>query len=205
MIISISGLIGSGKDSVANYLVSEYGFQRESWAGALKDAICNIFDWNRDMLEGNTIESRKWRETPDVWWSNELEMNITPRYVMQYFGTNVCRNNFHDDIWVKSLENRLRKTNKNIVISDTRFPNELYSVKKLNGISWRITRGEDPLWIKDYQSMSIDDFTQKYPTIHASEYASVGLVYDTYIENNSNLNDLYSKISSLVEDHLSST
>ena len=57
MLIGLVGLIGSGKDTVAERLVSHHGFVRDSFAQSLKDATASIFGWDREMLEGNT-ESR---------------------------------------------------------------------------------------------------------------------------------------------------
>ena len=119
MIIAISGLIGSGKDTAADYLVNLHEFKRESFADNLKDAICNIFGWDREMLEGRSKSSREWREQVDPWWSARLNIpHLTPRWVLQYMGTDVIRGNFHDDMWLASLENKLRKTDDDIVISD---------------------------------------------------------------------------------------
>ena len=69
MLIGLVGLISSGKDTVANRLVSHHGFIQDSFAKSLKDAVSNIFGWSREMLEGNTKESRAWREQPDKFWS----------------------------------------------------------------------------------------------------------------------------------------
>ena len=38
-IIGIVGFIGSGKDTVADYLVNFHRFKRESFANSLKDAV----------------------------------------------------------------------------------------------------------------------------------------------------------------------
>ncbi len=62
MIIAISGLIGSGKDTVADYLVNLHEYRRESFAGNLKDGMSAIFGWDREMLEGRSKSSREWRE-----------------------------------------------------------------------------------------------------------------------------------------------
>ena len=126
MIIGFCGLIGSGKDTAADYLVNFHGFKRESFANTLKDAVAAVFGWDRELLEGRTNSAREWREQIDPWWSERLDMpNLTPRLVLQLWGTEVCRRAFHDDIWIASVENKLRKTKDNIVITDCRFPNEI--------------------------------------------------------------------------------
>ena len=96
-----------------------------SFAGALKDVVLIIFGWPRDKLEGLTKEDREWREQINCWWSKTLEMPLlSPRYVLQYFGTDLFRNQWHPYIWVKVVENQL-KTYENIVITDCRFENEI--------------------------------------------------------------------------------
>ena len=60
MIIGVTGFIGSGKDTIANYLVAKHGFVRDSFAGTLKDAVAQVFGWDRELLEGLTPEAREW-------------------------------------------------------------------------------------------------------------------------------------------------
>ena len=72
MIIGFVGLIGSGKDTAADYLVNNRGFKRDSFAAPLKDAVANVFGWDRQLLEGATAESRHWREQTDLWWASRL-------------------------------------------------------------------------------------------------------------------------------------
>lgn len=202
MIISLAGLIGSGKDTISDYLVNSHGFRRESWAGTLKDAVASVFGWDRILLEGKTSESRKWREVPDEWWSNRLGIDVTPRRVLQEWGTEVCREAYHDDIWIASLENKLRKTTDNIVISDSRFPNEIDSVKKLGGITIRVKRGPDPVWVDEFTKTGRTlEFAKKYPKVHASEFSSINCSYDYVIQNDGTIDDLYNKINDLLQSH----
>ena len=141
MIIGICGLIGSGKDTIADYLVNIHQFRRESFANTLKDAVSAVFGWDRELLEGRTKHSRAWREQRDEWWSERLGREITPRLMLQLWGTEVCRRGFHDDIWIASLENKLRNSRDDIVISDCRFPNEIKSIKRTGGMVIRVVRG----------------------------------------------------------------
>lgn len=208
MIIGITGRIGSGKDTIAEYLIANYGYQRMSYASTLKDAVAAIFHWDREMLEGSTKESREIREQVDEWWAKRLDMpHLTPRWVLQYFGTDVCRKAFHDDIWIASLENKLAKIGDNVVISDCRFPNELNSLKRLGATTIRVERGEKPNWYLDALIVSKGKQHPMYNgaikfleqnKIHASEYSSVGLEYDHEINNDSTLEDLYSKVDSII-------
>jgi hypothetical protein len=203
MIIGICGFIGSGKDTVADYLVNFHEFRRESFASTLKDAVASVFGWDRTMLEGRTKEAREWREQVDPWWAARLDMpTLTPRWVLQYWGTEVCRKAFHDDIWIASLENKLRNSKDHVVISDCRFPNEITSIRNAGGqIVW-VQRGLLPEWydvaVDANQGSNVALNDLKRLKIHASETAWVGTDFDAIIDNNSTIDDLYKQASSLL-------
>jgi len=216
-IIGIVGLIGAGKDTVADYLVNFYRFKRESFANSLKDAVSQVFGWDRELLEGRTQESREWREQHDEWWTKRLKQEITPRRILQYWGTEVVRKGFHDDMWVASLENRLRKSTDDIVITDCRFPNEIKAIRNAGGIVVRIKRGAEPAWFDDAKSMNkgpgrnmswaLSKHRIEELGIHASETAWVGQKFDIVLNNDGTLDELYHQIelhitSSQVSDRL---
>jgi hypothetical protein len=208
MIVGVSGFIGSGKDTIADYLITFKGFKRMSYAGPLKDAVASIFGWDRDLLEGTTKYSREWRDQVDPWWAERLDIkHLTPRWVLQQWGTEVGRRAFHDDIWIASIENQLRTVKDDIVISDCRFPNELKSIKKMGGITIRVSRGENPVWYDAAMAYSKGYYAKEYPdamkileshNVHASEYSSVGLNYDHYVENNGTIDQLHKRIDSII-------
>lgn len=201
MILSLSGSIGSGKDTVASYLVANHGFKHESWADSLKGAISIIFGWDRELLEGKTEESRIWREKIDPWWSTKLGMpHLSPRWVLQHWGTNIGRG-FHENLWTSSLEKHLMSAQKT-VISDTRFLNEVASIKSLGGKTILIQRGPVPDWHEIARKANTGD-TEAAKTlealgIHPSEYSFVGIKFDHVIENNGTLEDLYKQIQKIV-------
>lgn len=204
MIIGITGLIASGKDTAADYLIRFHGFKKLSYAGTLKDTVAAVFGWDREMLEGTTQSSREWREQVDEWWAERLGLpHLTPRWILQYWGTEVCRKNFHNDIWVASVENQIRRSGDNIVITDCRFKNELDAIKKSGGITVRIERGEQPDWLVDAVGYNYYGDPQALARltdlgIHASEYSSVGLDYDHTIKNNGTIDELHNNIKSII-------
>ena len=214
MIIGFVGLIGSGKDTAADYLVNFHGFRRDSFASTLKDAVAHVFGWDRTLLEGRTAEAREWREQRDEWWSARLGKNITPRWILQYWGTDLCRVGFHDDIWVASLENKMRKTGDNIVISDVRFPNEIRAIHNSEGIVVRIQRGLDPEWMdaaKSYNrgpngnsNWSLSKGKLDKLKIHASEYSWVGGDIDYTVNNDITIDSLFDQIHTIVKDRVPS-
>ena len=208
MIICVCGFIGSGKDTIADYLTNFHGYRRESFANSLKDAVAQVFGWDRTMLEGRTKQAREWREQVDPWWSERLKMpNLTPRWILQYWGTEVCRRAFHDDIWIASLENKLRNSKDDIVISDCRFPNEIKSIKNAGGIVIRVVRGAEPDWYNDAADMNAGDKCMNYMMgktrmqllgIHASETAWVGTKFDAVMDNNGTIDDLYEQVLGII-------
>jgi len=201
-VVGICGLIGHGKDSAAGYLIAE-GYQRISFAGVLKDACASIFGWDRILLEGNTPESRAFREQIDKWWANRLDIpNFTPRYALQYVGTDVLRTHFHPDIWVAACERQVEMAEKNVVISDCRFFNELEVIKKLGGKTAVVWRHELPLWWATACNVN-ESKTNKEPTnsmkvvfpdVHSSEWSWAGWDFDVSIDNTKSYEELKEEV-----------
>jgi len=197
MIIGICGLIGSGKGTVADTLVEKHNFKKISFADKLKDGVASVFGWDRDMLEGETVESREWRETQDDFWTKETGRTITPRLVLQEFGTECMRNGFSDNIWVSLVKQEiLNNPTVNFVIPDVRFKNEVEMVKKLNGQVWVVKRGADPVWFRMYQDIGVEP-----QDVHRSEWEWAQTDFNQVIYNDSDLDALNGQ----VQDRLAST
>ncbi|NQY58437.1 hypothetical protein [Cognatishimia sp.] len=210
MIIGLLGLIGSGKGTCADYLIDK-GYKKASFADSVKDAVSVIFQWPRHLLEGDTPESREWREQVDSYWDAILDLPepITPRYMLQYVATDLFRDNFFYDIWIHSFKRRY-SDHKNLVIPDVRFPNEMLAIKQLRGKLIRVSRGEDPKWLTDLKELcyhntnSLENVLQdvvdkhKIDKPHVSEWAYLrsSSLIDCHIENNSTVEDLYLNLES---------
>ena len=191
MLIGVVGLIGSGKGTVSDRLVQKHNFRKDSFAKSLKDAVSSMFNWDREMLEGKTEESRAWREKPDVFWSKRFGKDVTPRWVLQYFGTEVMRQGMHDAIWIDSC--MARYDGKPTVIADTRFENEIKIIREMGGSILLVKRGQDPDWFTDYVEGNVVP-----KNVHLSEYAWAKSEYDHLITNDGTLEDLHSKIDDLI-------
>lgn len=197
MIIGIAGFKSSGKDTIAEYLINEYGFKRLSFASAVKDILSIMFSWPRDKLEGLTKEDREWREMVDPWWSKKLQMpELTPRFVMQYIATDLFRNHFNQDIWINIVEKQLEENKyTNIVITDCRFQNEINMIKNIGGKIIQVHRNV-PEWFYKYRSG--EDRHEIY-LIHRSETEWIRCHRDYDIDNDNTMEELHKKIKDIVE------
>lgn len=212
MIIGICGLIGSGKDTIASHLAERYSYERYSWASPLKDITAQLFGWDRGMLEGTTPEQRAAREIRDDWWSAKLGKDWTPRYGLQYMGTEVMRNALHTDIWVLAGMKRIAGKSS-VVIPDTRFPNEIKAIRELGGIIWNVRRGPVPEWYAAltgfkadhtlHTAWDVDNFMRStYPSIHASEYSWHGTEFDAVFHNDATIDRLKQSVDSVIGDQI---
>ncbi len=142
-IVGIIGYAGSGKGTVADAFVKN-GWKKESFADPLKDAVSVLFGWPRELLEGDTPESREFREKVNDHWATLLNRpGLTPRKILQEFGSEVIRDSFHDEFWVKCMESRiafeqLSDNPQDIVIPDCRFANEADAIRMCGGVIIKI-------------------------------------------------------------------
>lgn len=179
MLIGLVGLKGTGKSTVASYLVDTHNFKEHSFAEPLKQ-ICLQLGAPYKSLYGTQLEKEQ---------INDF-IGISGRHLMQCVGTELFRNRFyssvpnfnmgkHKIIWVRLMELWLQNhSNENIVISDCRFPDELDLIKSFGGIVIKIQRKT---------SSHIDN--------HSSEQHVKYIDGDITIDNNGTINSLYNQIN----------
>ena len=187
MIIGVVGYIGSGKGTVGDILEREYGYKKFAFADALKDAVASIFVWPRGLLEGDTNASRAFRERVDVWWSHKFGYEVTPRLILQKFGTEACRHGIADNIWIAALEKRIHGY-EDVVITDCRFPNEIDFIRSAGGVLIRVKRGDDPS-------------PEELSKMHISETAWNGYDPDFVIHNEGTKDDLKENVKIILTQH----
>ena len=184
MIIGVVGFIGSGKGTVGDILEREHGYKKFAFADALKDAVAGIFLWPRGLLEGDTNASRAFRERVDVWWSHKLGYEVTPRLILQKFGTEACRTGIADNIWIAALEKRIHGY-EDVVITDCRFPNEIDFIRSAGGKIIRVKRGDDPS-------------SEELSKMHISETAWNNYVPDLIIHNEGTKDELKENVKNIL-------
>jgi len=202
MIVGLVGLIGAGKGTVADLLVERHHFVKESFANSVKDSCAAVFGWDRALLEGDTPDSRAWREQPDEWWSKQLGREFSPRLALQLMGTEAGRDVFHPDLWVHTVMRRCRSV-INYVIADVRFPNEINAIKNSGGFIIRVRRGDDPEWFNLARECNVHNkpevMRNAYSEVHYSEWAWIGQHYDVVMDNNCTLEELEVRVDNVID------
>ena len=126
--IGLVGKKGSGKDTMADFLVSDYGYRKLAMADPLKKACKILFDFSDAQLSDHQEKERV-----DERWG------ISPRQAFQTMGTDLIRKHIFDDFWLRRADMEVgHYLEENMVVSDIRFPNEAQWVKNHGGILIRI-------------------------------------------------------------------
>jgi hypothetical protein len=213
LIISFSGFKGSGKDTAAKLLGEILPIRHMSFAAPLKDATAAMFGWPRDLLEGHSPESRQWREHPDTFWSEAFGRPVSPRWVLQYLGTDVIRHHLLDSFWIRAVQKTIDETTDHVVVTDARFPNELKMIQAMGGKTVLIKRGGDPSWYSRAAKFNTwPAWAQKIKlpfdpilkSIHPSEREWIGYPFDHVIINpEGQVDELKTQLQQLVNSTIS--
>ena len=187
MLIGITGKIGSGKSTSANYLVNSWNFTEYSMAEPIKE-IGTIFGFTHNQLYGTQKEKL---EIHPYW-------RVSGREFLQKIGTDMFRDllpqvipnmKISKSVWCDIFRLKYNCLNRTVV-SDIRFPDEARMVRDLGGVIIRIVREQGHA----DQSGHADR--------HISESGQDGIVHDFLINNKSDTKSLYATIDSILESQL---
>ena len=136
--IAIMGENGSGKTTIADYLVSK-GFVELTFAEPLKRMTAEILGIDYEYIDGR--QHREYREN-----HVHVEWGLTGRQALIKIGE-MFRNHFDELTWVKLLKRRLMRIPSDVpvVVSDLRKDNELAALRELGFTIWRVARNHSEL------------------------------------------------------------
>lgn len=176
-LLGIAGAARSGKDTVADYLVTNHGFIRNGLADPLKRAAQQMF-----FLSDAQRDSGELKELVIPYWG------MSPREMFQKLGTEGGRLVFGDDLWLKrwTYHYNTFKDFTNYITPDVRFPNEADHMRGLGGTIIHITRASA-------RSLLIGE-THK----HASETPLAVHANDFVIVNDGSKAELFAKLDNVI-------
>lgn len=144
-VILVCGYINSGKDTFSDYIAQSYFFKKYAFADSLKRLASNTFNIPIENYYNRELKEKVYKDT-----------GYSPRDTCLILGKE--KREIDKDYWVNYTINEIlsehKKTGqKKFVISDCRFPNEVYKVK--DNFLTRV------YWIDRFKSSSITDISEQ--------------------------------------------
>ena len=187
-IIGLTGAAGSGKDTIADYLVEHHDFHKISFAEPLRRGLQAMFGIPMHMLQDRAIK--------------HLPLNVlggkSIREVMNTLGTEWGRENVADDIWLTTAGMKLTQLRaqaslghnnvKGIVISDVRFYNERDWLEAQGGVVWHVRRPGNPYALP--------------PESHVSQQGLAIGLEDSVITNDGDIEFLHKRVLGILEANM---
>lgn len=139
MIIGLTGYARSGKDTVADILVAEHGFTRVALADGVRelalriDPVLGLNMHKRPYTLSQAVHTFGWEALKSTCWGPEV------RRLLQEIGTG-CRDLLGENVWIDRLWLRHWPDASRVVITDVRFANEAFAVRREFGEVWRVER-----------------------------------------------------------------
>lgn len=169
LIIGFTGLAGSGKDTCAHMASKHRLASSHAFVRPLKSAMRELFGLSEAQLYGNQ------KEVVDPRWGK------TPRELLQWFGTDVVRNQFDQDFFLKRMKSDLDSALDVALVTDVRFDNEAELIRGLGGKIVHIHRPSN-----------------ERRSDHVSESGVAKHLVDVVIVNDGTLEELEMKVRELI-------
>lgn len=186
-LVGVAGRMGSGKDTIGDFLVSRPGgWRKMAFAGPIKDVCRSWFDFTWSQVNG-TLEEKN---ALDKRYPRPDGTFLTPREAMQFIGTEIGRK-LYPNVWVDLALRRAKDAidveESRVVFTDCRFVNEAKAIRDAGGQVWRVRRAS----------------ADRPQATHASEQmidtSEFGNLVTHSVFNDGSLSDLYDQVRGLVE------
>lgn len=173
-LIGITGIAGSGKDTLADYIIGKYGAKKLALADPIKAILNSIFGF-----PAAAWDDRAWKEKAQAM------IGHSPRVLAQSLGTDWGRR-INEDLWIAKLVGRWRESDSAFtVVPDVRFDNEAVYMLRSGGMMIRVERDEvEPV------------------APHASEAGVQDQLVHLSIVNNGTVEDLHEAFDRAIVKHV---
>ena len=190
MIIGISGKAGSGKDTAAKMLEVLYANPNISYEDFTNKRYKNFADIQIVHFADSLKETAQGLFRIGEWETNTQEgkkttinwIGKTVRELLQGIGQGL-RDAIDPNLWVKILFANTEGWS-NYIIADVRYPNEVYAIKKRNGVLIRIDRKGAGAGNHSSET-ALDDYKE----------------WDIHIENNGSIEDLFETMRIFIKNY----
>ena len=179
MIIGLTGYAQSGKDTIANILVEDYGYTRVAFADKIRDFLYEV-----NPMVGCS-PSGYLKDYVDLVGWDVAKQKPQVRRLLQDLGVG-ARKVFGEDFWIKQALVSTLKHQK-LVVTDVRFINEAGTIRHFEGQIWRIKRNN---------VAAVND--------HISEHELDGYHVDQIFTNNGSIEDLKDLVQTRMDYHAKS-
>lgn len=212
LIIAICGAKRSGKDVLAEHLVSKYNYERVSFAEPLKQAVKNLFNFDDDQVGIGKDTGTDKKDIVDERWG------ITPRTALQFFGTEIMQEKIQEilpnvkrSFFANTLVNYIAAkrdidADKRFVISDLRFLHEYEAlfgiprIRKSDIVVIRAVRPEPAKAAEATEAVEVAKVTEAVEAAkaHISELEYIKIPYDIILINNSSIQNYIEKFDKIM-------
>ena len=188
VVIGIGGLLGSGKDTVADFLVSNHGFTKLGMSDPLIEGALRMNPYieykpGEVAYDGYSPHGAYLSQLMDWHGYTKTKTFENARIFLQKMGTDFGREMIGENVWVDLARKSIENTEGNVVITGIRFPNEVEMVSDI-GTSW---------WV-DRRVLAGTATT----AAHASETSVGPEAFDRVIYNHGTLSELYRSVDVLL-------
>lgn len=177
--IGLSGYAQSGKDTVAEVLVENFGYKKLAFADGIRNALLAL----NPRIEVSGMPMKLHSAVQSFGWEFLKREDTGVRELLQRFGTEVGRELIDQNIWV-DLAIDSAPDGSLVVFSDVRYPNELKAIRAAGGTVWRVNRPD---------VTALND--------HESEHALKDYKFDLQINNVDTVDFLQDIVSTIMKEN----
>lgn len=192
VLIGLGGLKESGKDTVADILATAADVMKMGMSDVLAAALYVLNPIIEDTNGGRFV---RYQGLVDAVGYTEAKTIPEVRRLLQLLGTEVGRNLIHPDVWITATRARIEaemRRGTSVILTGVRYPNELWLVRDMNGVSVHVSRPDSPFTAEVRAKASKQES-------HTSETSLAASDFDVTLTNDGSLSDLRVKSLLLLE------